>query len=88
MNSSECILLVLSGVIGFFSSLLGIGGIIHVPVMVQLLHIPPHIATATSHFILAFTSGIGSLPSPGSPGPAGVACRASLKGRAELYPKA
>ena len=52
----------LSGAVGFLSSLLGIGGgIIHVPAMVQLLDIPPHVATATSHFILATTSGTGSL---------------------------
>jgi uncharacterized membrane protein YfcA len=51
----------LSGVVGFLSSLLGIGGgIIHVPAMVQLLNIPPHVATATSHFVLAMTSGVGS----------------------------
>jgi uncharacterized protein len=54
--------LALSGMVGFLSSLLGIGGgIIHVPAMVQLLSIPPHVATATSHFILAFTSLTGSL---------------------------
>lgn len=51
----------LSAMVGFLSSLLGIGGgIIHVPVMVQLLGIPPHIATATSHFVLAMTSGAGA----------------------------
>lgn len=48
--------------IGFLSSLLGIGGgIIHVPVMVLLLGFPVHIATATSQFILAFSSGVGVL---------------------------
>lgn len=53
---------VLSAMVGFLSSLLGIGGgIIHVPVMVQLLHIPPHVATATSHFVLAQTSFVGSV---------------------------
>jgi uncharacterized membrane protein YfcA len=52
----------LSGVVGFLSSLLGIGGgIIHVPAMVQLLSIPPHVATATSHFVLAMTSGTASV---------------------------
>jgi uncharacterized membrane protein YfcA len=51
----------LSAAVGFLSSLLGIGGgIIHVPAMVQLLDIPPHVATATSHFVLAFSSGAGS----------------------------
>lgn len=54
--------LALSGVVGFLSSMLGIGGgIIHVPVMVGLLHIPAHVATATSHFILTLTSFTGSL---------------------------
>ena len=40
--------------VGFVSSLLGIGGgIIHVPLMVYLLGFPIHVATATSHFVLA-----------------------------------
>lgn len=40
--------------VGFLSPLLGIGGgIIHVPAMVHWLNFPVHIATATSHFILA-----------------------------------
>jgi hypothetical protein len=46
--------------IGIFSGLFGIGGgIIHVPLMYSALGIPVHIATATSHFILAITSVIG-----------------------------
>lgn len=45
----------LSIFVGYFSPLLGIGGgIIHVPAMVEWLRFPVHIATATSHFILAF----------------------------------
>jgi uncharacterized protein len=52
----------LSFFVGFFSSLLGIGGgIIHVPVLVYLLHFPVHIATATSHFILANMALTGTL---------------------------
>ncbi len=40
--------------VGFVSSLLGIGGgIIHVPLMVYVLGFPTHVATATSHFVLA-----------------------------------
>jgi uncharacterized membrane protein YfcA len=40
--------------IGFFSSLLGIGGgIMYVPAMAVLLHFPVHIATATSQFVAA-----------------------------------
>lgn len=47
--------------VGFASSLLGIGGgIIHVPVMVNLLNFPIHIATATSHFVLALMAFTGS----------------------------
>lgn len=45
---------IVSVVVGFISPLLGIGGgIIHVPAMVNWLKFPVHIATATSHFILA-----------------------------------
>ncbi len=44
----------LSFAVGLASSILGIGGgIIHVPAMVNLLNFPVHLATATSHFILA-----------------------------------
>ena len=40
--------------VGLLSSLLGIGGgIIHVPVMAFALGFPTHVATATSHFVLA-----------------------------------
>lgn len=52
----------LSLVVGYLSSLLGIGGgIIHVPALVQLLNFPVHIATATSHFILAIMALAGSV---------------------------
>lgn len=51
-----------SFLIGWLSSLLGIGGgAFHVPVLVYLLHFPLHVATATSHFTLAIMSLIGSL---------------------------
>lgn len=44
----------ISVAVGFISPLLGIGGgIIHVPALVNWLRFPVHIATATSHFILA-----------------------------------
>lgn len=50
-----------SAVVGFLSSLLGIGGgIIHVPFMSQVLGFPTHIATATSHAVLAVMAGAGS----------------------------
>lgn len=47
--------------VGFISSLFGIGGgIIHVPAMIMLLHIPVPIAVATSQFVLSFMAGGGS----------------------------
>lgn len=53
---------VLSVGVGFVSSLFGIGGgVIHVPAMIILLHIPVQFAVATSHFVLAFMSGGGSV---------------------------
>ena len=53
---------VLSLMVGFLSSLLGIGGgIIHVPAMVQLLRFPAHVATATSHYVLTVTALTGTL---------------------------
>ena len=52
----------LSLAVGYFSSLLGIGGgIIHVPAMAHVLHFPMHIATATSHFTLAVMALTGTL---------------------------
>ena len=54
--------MLLSLVVGFVSSLLGIGGgIIHVPIMVQILNFPVHLATATSHFVLSIMSFTGSV---------------------------
>ena len=51
-----------SVVVGFVSSFLGIGGgVIHVPLLVRALGFPTHIATATSHFVLAVMAGGGSL---------------------------
>jgi uncharacterized protein len=48
-------------VVGFVSSVLGIGGgVIHVPVMVNLLNFPVHVAAATSHFTLAVMTAVGS----------------------------
>ncbi len=46
--------------VGVISSLLGIGGgIIHVPALTQVLCFPTHIATATSHFMVAITTFSG-----------------------------
>lgn len=48
--------------VGFISSFLGIGGgIIHVPALAGILGFPIHMATATSHFILAITALIGTI---------------------------
>lgn len=52
----------LSVFVGYMSSLLGIGGgIVHVPLLVHLLNFPVHIATATSHFVLAIMALTGTL---------------------------
>lgn len=46
--------------VGFIASMFGVGGgIIHVPLMVYVLGFPTHVATATSHFVLAVSSSIG-----------------------------
>lgn len=51
-----------SVVVGFASSFLGIGGgVIHVPLLIGALGFPVHIATATSHFILANMSAVGTV---------------------------
>lgn len=47
--------------VGFLSSFLGIGGgVIHVPLLVRALGFPTHLATATSHFVLAIMAGAGT----------------------------
>jgi hypothetical protein len=52
----------ISFVIGFVSSLLGIGGgFIHVPALIAVLGFPVHIATATSHFVLAVMATVGTI---------------------------
>jgi uncharacterized membrane protein YfcA len=49
--------MVISFGVGLISGLLGIGGgIIHVPALTQFLGFPVHIATATSHFVVAITT--------------------------------
>lgn len=48
--------------VGYVSSFLGIGGgIIHVPALSYFLGFPVHIATATSHFILAIMALTGTV---------------------------
>ena len=54
--------IVLSIFVGFVSSLLGVGGgFIHVPALSRLLNFPVHIATATSHFVLAVMALTGTM---------------------------
>ena len=51
----------ISFVIGFASSLLGIGGgFLHVPALIAVLGFPVHIATATSQFVLAVMASVGT----------------------------
>lgn len=53
--------MVLSTGVGALSSWLGIGGgVVHVPVMTELLRFPVAMAVATSHFVLAFTALAGA----------------------------
>ncbi len=54
--------IIISILVGYISSLLGIGGgIIHVPVLIHTMNFPVHIATATSHFVLASMSLAGTI---------------------------
>lgn len=54
--------LALSFVVGFLSSILGIGGgIIHVPALINLFDFPAHVATATSHFVLVWSAATGTI---------------------------
>ena len=47
-----------SVLVGFLSSILGIGGgIIHVPLLTTFFNFPEHVATATSHFVLMIMAG-------------------------------
>jgi uncharacterized membrane protein YfcA len=51
-----------SVLVGFASSVLGIGGgIIHVPLLATVLGFPAHVATATSHAVLAVTAGLATI---------------------------
>jgi uncharacterized membrane protein YfcA len=51
-----------SAYIGVLSSLLGIGGgIIHVPFLIRGLGMSPHVATATSHFVLTIVALVATL---------------------------
>jgi uncharacterized protein len=49
-------------VVGVMSSVFGIGGgIIHVPFLIVGLGLPVHVATATSHFVLAISAFVGAV---------------------------
>jgi hypothetical protein len=53
--------LLLSGLVGVLSSLLGVGGgIIHTPAMISLFGVPAHFAVATSQFILLVSAITGT----------------------------
>ena len=53
--------LVLGFFVGFVSGLFGIGGgSLFVPVMILLFQFPPHVATATSMFIILLSSALGT----------------------------
>ena len=53
---------VLSLIVGFASSLFGIGGgVMNVPAMIVLFHVPVSFAVATSQFVLAFMAGGGTI---------------------------
>jgi uncharacterized membrane protein YfcA len=61
-NFNPVVGIVISLAVGYLSSFLGIGGgIIHVPALVYFLDFPVHIATATSHFVLAIMALTGTL---------------------------
>lgn len=54
--------IIISFFVGFVSTILGIGGgIIHVPLLAEVLKYPVHLATGTSHFILSITTIIATL---------------------------
>ena len=54
--------MIISLLVGYISSFLGIGGgIIHVPALAYFLNFPIHVATATSHFILAIMALTGTV---------------------------
>ncbi|HZQ03920.1 MAG TPA: sulfite exporter TauE/SafE family protein [Gaiellaceae bacterium] len=48
--------------VGFVSTFLGIGGgVMHVPLLARALGFPVHVATATSHFVLAIMAGAATI---------------------------
>lgn len=60
---NETMGMVITAVIGIFSTFLGIGGgLIEVPVLVYLLSFPVHVATATSQYITAINTCFTLIP--------------------------
>lgn len=61
LTLKQCLIVYLLSIgVGALSSFIGIGGgIIHTPILIYLLKVPVHMATATSCFILTFTSLTG-----------------------------
>jgi hypothetical protein len=50
--------------VGVVATLFGVGGgFIHVPVLILLYAVPPHVSVATSTFALSITAGVGALQS-------------------------
>ncbi len=50
----------ISIIVGFISSIFGIGGgLVHVPALIYIMGFPTHLATATSHAILAVSTSVG-----------------------------
>lgn len=88
---------VISFLVGFIASFLGIGGgVIHVPLLAQVLSFPVPLAAGTSHFILAVTAWAstlehlyaGNLPALSSQLfflAAGAVCGAQLGARLSQY---
>jgi uncharacterized membrane protein YfcA len=61
-HANICLGALFSVVVGFVSSFLGIGGgVVHVPLLVTVLGFPTHVATATSHFVLAWMALVATL---------------------------
>ena len=62
MGAAAARLRVFSVGVGFISSFLGIGGgVVHVPLLVTVLGFPTHVATATSHFVLAIMALVATV---------------------------
>ncbi len=61
LSYNKVVGVLISMVVGFISSLFGIGGgLIHVPALIYIMGFPTHMAAATSHFILATSTFVGS----------------------------